>query len=321
VKRVVQSWLVVAATLCAGAPGAGQAQAWPAKPIRNIMSYAGSTEPIIRLINQKLGESLGQPVILEPQPGANGSVAAGIVARAAPDGYTVLSANAALIIRRFLVKDVPWDPFNDFTPIRHVFDSVGVIVAHPSGPSSLKEMIDAAKQNPGKLSFGSNGIGSAYHMAGEQIQLLTGAQLLHVAYKASPQAMTDLIAGRIQTAFSGYSNTRPFVEAGKARFLATLNNSRFPLIPQVPSVKEVVSGYQSPPLWGAYFGPAGLPRPIVQRLYVGISKAIAMPEVRAIMEKAGLMPATGGPEELAAMMKSDVEQLARIVKAAGIQPE
>lgn len=323
-KRLVTSVAAAAAIVCGivcGVPDAAKAQTWPAKPIRNVMSYAGSTETVIRLINQKVGDALGQPVILETQPGANGSVGVSTVARAAPDGYTVLCANASLVIRRFLVKDVPWDPFKDLTPIRHIFDSVGVIVAHPQGPTSLKEMIETARQDPGKLSFGTNGIGSAYHMAAEQVQLLTGVQFLHVPYKASPQAMTDLIAGRIQTAFSGHTNTQSFVDAGKAKFLATLNNSRFSLMPNVPTVKELLPGYQSPPLWGAYFGPAALPAPIVQRLQVEIARAIATPEVRGLMESVGLMPASGGPEELAAMMQQDVGQLAKLVKMAGIQPE
>ncbi len=321
VAEAVKVLRVAAAALCGGVMGAAHAQSWPAKPVRNVMSYAGSTETVIRLINDKVGQSLGQPVVLETQPGANGSVAAAMVARSAPDGYTILSTNAALIIRRFMVKEVPWDPFKDFTPIQHIFDSVGVIVAHPAGPSSLNELIDAAKQDPGKLTFGTNGIGSAYHFAEEQIQLLTGARLLHVPYKSSPQAMTDMVGGRIRIAFSGYTNTRSFVEAGKAKFIAILNNSRFPLMPSVPSVKEILHGYNSPPLWGAYFGPAGLPLPIVQRLSVEIDKAIAMPEVRAVMEKVGVMPASAGPQELATMMKADVEQVAKLVRMAGIEPE
>jgi tripartite-type tricarboxylate transporter receptor subunit TctC len=299
-----------------------QAQSWPAKPIRNVLTYAGGAEPIARLIAQKLNESLGQPVLIEAQTGANGSVGAGIVARAAPDGYTILgSTGATQIIRGFLVKDVPYDPFRDFTPITHTFDAASVIIAHPGGPSSMKEMIEAAKQSPGKVSYGTTGTGSAYHLSGELIQLLSGAKLLHVPYKSSPQSMQDLIAGRIETAFSVYATSRAFVDGGKAKYVATLNDRRIPALPNVPTVAEALPGFQSPPLWGGYFGPAGLPQPMVQRLHGEISRAIASPDVRGVMEKAGLNPAGGGPDHLAAMMKSDVERLARIAKAAGIVPE
>jgi tripartite-type tricarboxylate transporter receptor subunit TctC len=182
-------------------------------------------------------------------------------------------------------------------------------------------MIDMARQTPGKVSFGTTGTGSAYHLSGELIQLLAGVKFLHVPYKSSPQSMQDLISGRIDTAFSVYATSRAFVEGGKAKYVATLNDARIPALPNVPAVRETLPGFQSPPLWGAYFGPAGLPQPMVQRLHAEISRAIASSDVRGVMEKAGLNPAGGGPEHVAAMMKSDVERLAKIVKAAGIVPE
>lgn len=316
VSALALGLVLVTVTLPAGA------QTWPAKPIRNILTYSGGAEPIARLIAQKLTDSMGQPLVLETQTGANGSVGAMAAARAAPDGYTLLgSTGATQIIRGFLVKDVPYDPFRDFTPIFHTFDAVSTIVGHPSAPGTLKEMIEYAKQNPGKLSFGTTGTGSAYHMAGELIQLLTGIKLLHVPYKAGPQSITDLVAGRIDTAYSVYATTRQFVEAGKARNIATLNNSRFAAIADVPTVGDVIPGFQSPPLWGGYFGPAGLPQPIVQRLNGEFNKALALPDVKALMDRAGLMQIGGTPEQFAATIKADVERLQRIVKAAGIVPE
>jgi tripartite-type tricarboxylate transporter receptor subunit TctC len=310
--------LLAALAFAAGAA----AQSYPSKPIRLIITYSGGAEPIARLIGQKVQDSTGQPMVIEAMTGANGSVGALAASRAAPDGYTLLaSTGATQIIRGFLVKDVPYDPFKDFTPITHTFDAVSVIATHPGGPSSLKDMIERAKQAPNKVSFGSTGIGSAYHMAGEQIQLLTGVTFLHVPYKAGPQSITDLVAGRIETAFTVYATTRPFAEAGKVRFLATLNNSRASAIPDVPTVGEVVSGFQSVPLWGGYFGPAGLPQPIVQRMHGEISKAVALAEVRQVMERAGLMPIAAGPDVFGPMIKADVQRLQKIVKAAGIVPE
>ena len=215
----------------------------------------------------------------------------------------------------------PYDPFKDFTPVFHTFDAVSTIVGHPAAPGTLAEMIDFARQNPGKISYGTTGTGSAYHLAGELIQLVTGVKLLHVPYKAGPQSITDLVAGRIDTAFSVYATTRPFVESGKARSIAVLNNSRFAAIPDVPTVGEIIPGFQSPPLWGGYFGPAGLPQPIVQRLNAEMNRAIALPDVRALMERGGLAPAGGPVAQFAATIRSDVERLQRIVKAAGIVPE
>ena len=298
------------------------AQGFPVKPVRNILTYSGGAEPIARIIGQKLNESMGQPVLIESQTGANGSVGAGTVARSAPDGYTLLaSTGATQIIRGFLVKDVPYDPFRDFTPIVHTFDALSTIIAHPSAPGSLKEIIEYARKNPGKLSFGTTGTGSAYHLAGELIQLLAGVKFLHVPYKSSPQALTDLVAGRVDTAFSVYATTRQFVESGKAKNIALLNSGRLAALGDIPMVSDVVSGFQSPPLWGGYFGPAGLPQPVVTRLNSEINRALAMQDVRTLMERGGLAPAGGTPEQLAAMMKSDVERLQRIVKAAGIAPE
>ena len=298
------------------------AQSYPVKPIRTILTYSGGAEPIARLIGQKITETMGQPVLIESQTGANGSVGAGAVARSAPDGYTLLaSTGATQIIRGFLVKDVPYDPFRDFTPIFHTFEAVSTIVGHPSAPGSLKEMIDYAKKNPGKLSFGTTGTGSAYHLAGELIQLIAGVKFLHVPYKSSPQAITDLVAGRIDTAFSVYATTRQFVESGKLKNIALLNNGGFAALNGVPVVGDILPGFQSPPLWGGYFGPAGLPPAIISRLNGEMNKALAQADLRTLMERGGLAPAGGTPDQFGAMMKSDVERLQRIVKAAGIVPE
>lgn len=298
-----------------------QAQSWPAKPVRMVMSYAGGSEPLVRLVNQKVSESLGQPVILDIQAGANGSIGNAMVSRAAPDGYTLLSANATMVVRKFLVKDVPWDPVTDFTPIRHIFDAIAAISAHPSGPSTVAEIVDTGKRNPGKLTYGTTGIGSVYHMAGELMQLQTGAQILHVPYKGSPQSLTDLVAGRIPLVFAIATSTDPFVRSGKAKYVAVFHHSRLKSMPDVPTVRETLPGFPLIPIWGGYFGPAGLPSPIVQRFHDEVSKAMATPDVVALFEKAGLVPGDPRPEHLAAKMKEDIASVARFVKAAGIQPE
>ncbi len=310
------------ALACALLSFGAAAQTYPSRPIRTILTYAGGAEPIARLIAQKMSESLGQPVLIDAQTGANGSVGALAAARASPDGYTILSSTGATqIIRGFLVKNVPYDPFRDFVPLAHTFDAVGVVVAHPSAPATFRELLEYAKRNPGALSYGTTGIGSAYHMAAELVHQLTGADMVHVPYKSGPQAITDLVTGRIQVAFSVYATTQPFVASGKIRNLAVINDRRFARIPDVPAVRDVVPGFESPPLWGGYFGPAGLPAPIAARLSTEILKALALPEVRTRMEDVGLNVVAGPPAEFAATIKSNVERLAQVMKAARIEPE
>ena len=265
------------------------AQGYPAKPIRTIITYAGGAEPIARIIAQKMSDSMGQPVLIEAMTGANGAVGAMTAARAAPDGYTILaSTGATQIIRGFLVKNVPYDPFKDFVPLAHTFDAVSVIVAHPDAPATFRGLLEFAKQNPGRISYGTTGVGSAYHMAVELVHMLTGVEMVHVPYKAGPQSITDLVAGRVQVSLSVYATTVAFVTAGKIRNLAVINDRRFSRIPEVPAVREFVPGFESPPLWGGYFGPAGLPAPIAERLTAEILKALSLPEVRARMEDVGL---------------------------------
>lgn len=306
---------------CALATLPAQAQSWPAKPVRMVMSYAGGSEPLVRLVNQKVSEAFGQPIVLDIQPGANGSIGNAMVSRAAPDGYTLLSANATMVVRKFLVKDVPWDPITDFTPIRHLFDAIAAISAHPSGPSTVAEIIESGRRNPGKLTYGTTGIGSVYHMAGELLQLQTGAQILHVPYKGSPQSLTDLAAGRIPLVFAISTSTAPFVSSGKAKYVAVFHHSRLKSLPDVPTVRESLPGFPLIPIWGGYFGPAGLPAALVQRFHDEVSKAMATADVIALFEKAGLVPGDPRPEHLAAKVKEDIASVARFVKAAGIQPE
>jgi tripartite-type tricarboxylate transporter receptor subunit TctC len=209
----------------------------------------------------------------------------------------------------------------DFTPIRHLFDAVAVIASQPSGPSTVAEIIEAGKRNPGKLSYGTTGVGSVYHMAGELLQLQTGAQLLHVPYKGSPQSLIDLVAGRIPLVFAIYTSVDPFVKSGKAKFVAVFHHSRFASLPEVPAVRETLPGFPLVPIWGGYFGPAGLPRPIVQRLHDEVSKALAAADVRTLLERGGLVAGEPRPEHLAGKMKDDIAAVASFVKAAGIQPE
>jgi tripartite-type tricarboxylate transporter receptor subunit TctC len=287
------------------------------------MTVAGGADIVARLVAQGLTQSLGQPVVVETQSGAGGAIGAEAVARAAPDGYTIMLTSAsALVMNRFLSKNARLDPLKDFTPITKAFETVAVVVTNPSAPfGSIKEMIDYAKRNPGKLSYGTSGIGTTHHLSGESIRLLTGIDWVHVPYKGGPPVITDLIGGEIQVGFSILATASPYIASGKIRLLAVNGAERYHVIPNVPTLGEQLPGYEPPSTWGGYFGPAGMPPPIVARLHDEIVRVLDSRAVRGKAEEIGFPIATSTPEELNATIRRDVDYTARIVKAIGIKPE
>src|SRR5882672_744602 len=299
------------------------AQPYPSRPIRSIMTVAGGADVVARLVAQGLTGSLGQPVVVETQSGAGGAIGAEAVARAAPDGYTIMLTSAsALVMNRFLSKSARLDPLKDFTPITKAFETVALVVTSPAQPfASIREMIDYAKRNPGKLSYGTSGIGTTHHLSGESIRLLTGIDWVHVPYKGGPPVITDLIGGEIQVGFSILATAAPFLASGKIKILAVNGAKRYHVIPNVPTLSEQLPGYEPPSTWGGYFGPAGMPRPIVARLHDEIVRILNSPEVRAKAEDIGFPVATSTPDELLATIRRDIEYTAKIVKAVGIRPE
>jgi len=303
--------------------GAAHAQAYPARPIRAIMTVAGGADIIARLVAQGLTASLGQPVVVETQSGAGGAIGAEAVARAAPDGYTImLASESALVMNRFLSKSARLDPLKDFTPITKAFETVAVIETTPAQPfGSIRELIDYARRNPGKLSYGTSGIGTTHHLSGESIRLLTGIDWVHVPYKGGPPVITDLIGGQIQVGFSVLATAAPFIASGKIKILAVNGPKRYHVIPDVPTLSEQLPGYEAPPTWAGYFGPAGMPPAIVSRLREEIVRVLESPAVRAKGEDIGFPIATSTPAELNAAIQRDVEYTARIVQAVGIRPE
>jgi tripartite-type tricarboxylate transporter receptor subunit TctC len=287
------------------------------------MTVARGADIIARLVAQGLTQSLGQPVVVEVQSGAGGAIGAEAVARAAPDGYTIMLTSAsALVMNRFLSKNARLDPLKDFTPITKAFETVAVVVTSPSAPfGSIREMIDYAKRNPGKLSYGTSGIGTTHHLSGESIRLLTGIDWVHVPYKGGPPVITDLIGGEIQVGFSILATASPYIASGKIRLLAVNGAERYHVIPDVPTLGEQLPGYEPPSTWGGYFGPAGMPPPIVARLHDEIVRVLNSRAVRGKAEEIGFPIATSTPEELNATIRRDVDYTARIVKAIGIKPE
>ena len=301
------------------------AQPYPSKPLKVALPFPpGSTaDTSARLIGAKISEKLGQPVLIENRVGAGGSIGATLVARAAPDGYTLLFTTPSThVIAVFLSRNLPYDPVKDFTPITAAMDSFQSLAVGMAGPAaSLQELVEFARRNPGKLTYGTAGIGTEFHLAGELFKKAAGVDILHVPYKSAVMALPDMVAGQISMSFSTVSAQLPFLRAGKARILGILNTGRNPDLPDVPTVAEIVPAFEKPPAWQGFFGPAGLPRPIVQRLNTEIKAALATPDVRRHLDANGQRAIGNTPEEFAAMIKKGLEDTAQAIKAAGIKPE
>ncbi len=319
----VRALKILTVAMAISAASATLAQSYPVKPVRVVLGVSGGGETVARIYAQEMSAGLGQPVIVDPQSAAGGSVGASMVARAAPDGYTLLYASPnSQVFRLFLVKDVGYDPIKDFTSIAKNVTTPLAIAASSAFPvSSLQEFIDYARRNPGKVSYSTTGIGTGHHLNSEHLKSLTGIDFVHVPYKSGPQQVQDLIGGRVQMAGSILSNLLPLAKSGKVRLLAIIGRERNPLAPEVPTVREIVPGFESLEGWSAYFGPAGLPRPVVQRIHAEISRAGALPTVRTSLEQAGYGVDISTPEELDALLRSNIMLGAKLAARAGVRPE
>lgn len=298
------------------------AQPYPAKPIRLLVTISGGTEGLVRLVMQKAGEAMGQGVVIESQPGANGMIAAEMTARAAPDGYTILVAvPGSMVVRGFLTKVMPYQPVKDFTAITQAASAISMIVAHPAlAVNSLRELIDKSKAGM-RITFGTNGVGASDHLTAELLNQSTGSKLVHVPHKTSVQAVTNAVSGEVDTYFGVYVSSAAMLKAGKLKPLAYTNVRPATPIPDVPLIGEVLQGFQSPPYWVGVFGPAGLPQPILRRLNGELVRALEPTEMRARWADLGFQVAANSPEEFTAILYADLERVGRIAKGAGIKPE
>ena len=300
------------------------AQSWPSKPLRLLTIFAAgsSGDLFVRVLAPGFAENLGQPVIIENVTGAGGVVAAERVARAAPDGYTLLASISGTHVQRlYLAKSSPFHPVNDFTPITTVVESVTYMIANSALPvNSLRELIEYAKANPGKISYGSSGVGSPTHMVGELINQNAGIDMLHVPYKAIAQAFQDAVGGQIPVSFAISNQVIAPWKAGKIRILAIANAQRYQQMPDIPTITEIVPGYEPVPSWTGTFAPTNLPPAILRRVHADMVKAINSPEAARKLTDAGAIVMTSGtPEEFASRIRREVESVGRVVKRAGIQ--
>jgi tripartite-type tricarboxylate transporter receptor subunit TctC len=262
-------------------------------------------------------------VIVDNRSGANGSIGSALVAHAAPDGYTLMAATpASHVTAAHLTKNLPYDPVKDFTPLMAAVEPVTALVVNAGLPvNSVQELIAYAKANPGKLSYGSSGIGSVFHLTGELFNRTAGVNIVHVPYRGVSQPMQDVAAGNIQLMHISLSSARGALTSGKAKVLAILEPKRYAKLPDIPSMSEVLPGFRKPSTWFGFFGPAHLPPEIVARLSTEMRKAITAPDVRAKLEANDLVVIADTPEQFAALQKEGIEQFGAIIKAAGIKPQ
>jgi tripartite-type tricarboxylate transporter receptor subunit TctC len=313
--------VIVGVVLLLGAMAAPlSAQSYPNKPIRLILTAAqgGGTDIVGRIIGPMLAERLGQPVVPENRPGAAGNVGLEFVAKARPDGYTIVITTGVITLSPSLYKKLNYDPIKDFAPISRTSQIQNLVLVHPSLPAkSLKEFVEYARANPGKLNYGSSGVGSPGHLATERLKSLAKIDIVPVTYKSVGASLIGLIGGEINMMLSNIAAAMPQVQAGKVRALAVLSNKRLPSLPNVPTAKEAGIDLEFT-LWHGLLAPAGTPRDIISRLNAEWIKIAAMPDTREKMQKAGVEPISDTPEQFAEFIKAETQGWAKVIKEANI---
>ncbi len=314
---------VIALALVAAAAAA---QTYPSKPVRLVSPYppAGVNDLLARIIAPKLGEYLGQPVVVENRAGATGNIGADIVAHSPADGHTLLMGQAGnLSINISLMAKMPFDPVRDFAPITLVAATPNVLVVHPSLPvKSVKDLVALAKAKPGMINYATSGIGSPGHLAAELLNKSAGIKLVHIPYKGAAPALLDVVAGNAQLYFTSPASAMPFMPSGRLRMVAVASIKRSALLPDLPTVAE--AGYPDFDVssWWGVVAPAATPRDVVMRLHAEINRALALPETRARIAELGAEIVTSNtPEQFAAYIRTETIKWARLIREVGVKPE
>jgi len=319
---------IAAATLLATAAlhiGSAAAQAYPVKPIRLLVPFppGGSTDIVARIVAQKLSSQLGQAMVVENRGGAGGTIGTAVVAKAAPDGYSLLVGSTSThVVAPSVYAKLEYDPVKDFAPISLMAVSPYLLVVHPAVQAkTLKELVGLLRAQPGRLNYASAGIGSTTHLSMEMLKFASETFALHIPYNGNGPAGAAVIAGQVEILFGSLPAVLPHVKSGRVRALAVGTLKRSPSLPEVPTVAE--SGYPGfdASLWLAILAPAGTPAPIIERLNKEIVAAVAAPDTRDLLDKAGAEVLTSTPGELAAMIRDGVPKYAKIVKTAGVQAQ
>ena len=312
------------AASAAALPGLGnvaRAQAYPSHPVRIIVTFppGGANDIHARLIGQALSEQLGQPFVIDNRPGASGNLGMETAARSVPDGYTLVFLSVTIAINASTYSKLNYDLVRDIAPVAGLYRSLYVMLVNPSVPArTVPEFIDYARQNPGKIAFGSNGAGATGHLAGEMLMMLTGIKMLHVPYRGEALGLTDLLAGQTQLMFATISSAAEFVRNGKLRALAVTTAERSRALPDVPSIGDFVPGYEIS-TWAGIGAPQGVPADIVERVNREINAAQETPRIKAKYEDLGLNVLGGPPAAFGKLIAEDVEKWRKVVKFAGIK--
>ena len=311
--------LVVAALAALASPVT--AQTWPTKPVKIVVPFGpgGPADVYARIVAQGLTETFKQQFIIENKPGAGALIGTEVVAKAAPDGYTLLMMSNTHTVNETLFAKRPYDLMRDLVPVAPVNSSDLVMVVHPSVPAkTLQEFVALAKAQPGKLSYASSGPGTPYHMAGELFKSMSGTDILHIPHKGSAEARNDVMGGHVQMMFDAVTAMKGSIDAGEVRALATTGLQRSSGMPNLPTVNESgVPGYEAT-IWLGIMAPKGTPQEIVDKLNAEIGKIIAKPEIRDAWAKQGAVPMTMTPDQFGAYLKQDIDKWAKVIKTAGI---
>ncbi len=327
IRNPLRTPLAAAALLAAGlaAAAGAQAQAFPSKPIRVVIPFVagGSSDIVGRAIGSKFQELLGQPAVVENRPGANGAIAAEFVAKAEPDGYTILVGSIGVFsINAALFKDLRYNPLRDFAPITLAVTTPNVLVTRPDLPAkTMKELVDYAKKNPGRLSYCSSGTGSSDHLTGEVFKQGAGIFAVHVPYRGGAACQTDLMGSQVDLSFQNLGAVTNYIKAGRMKAFAVTAKARHPQLPAVPNAAEAGFPDLVVTSWQAAAAPAKTPRDIVAKLNDATVRALRSPEVRERMTQIGFDVVAGTPEEFGAFMKAEVERWTAVVNRAGIKPD
>jgi tripartite-type tricarboxylate transporter receptor subunit TctC len=306
--------------------GAGPvlAQGYPARSVRIVVPFAagGPADNYARFIGQRLSEALGQSFVVDNRPGAGSLIGTDVVAKAAPDGYTLLMMSNTHTVNETLIPNKPFVLLRDFVPVVPVNYSDLVLVAHPSLPvKNLQDVLRLAKERPGKLNYASSGPGTPYHMAGELLKSMAGIYLVHIPYRGSSGARTDIIGGQVDLMFDAVTTMAEQARAGKVRAIATSGRQRSEVLPEVPTLAEAgVPGYEAT-IWLGLMAPRGTPAAVVQQLNEAVSRIVSQPEVRQLWARQGATPLLMNPQAFEQYMREDIAKWARVIKTAGIKPD
>ncbi|MCC6535764.1 MAG: tripartite tricarboxylate transporter substrate binding protein [Burkholderiales bacterium] len=302
--------------------GFAAAQPYPSRPVRFIVPFAagGSTDIIARAVGARLTEMLGQTVIVDNRPGGGTVIGTELVARAAPDGYTLLVVPAPFTINPSLLPKLPYDPVQDFTPITLINTTPLAVVVNPSVPArDVKGLIALAKAKPGMLNYGSSGSGGSNHLAGELFQAMAGVKMVHIPYKGNAPALTDLVGGHVDLVFNGLTSAYPLIKSGKIRALAVTSIKRSAVLPELPTLDESgLKGFEAV-AWNGLAGPAKSPPEVVERISSAVRKLLAAPDIRERLKAEGSDPVGSTPADFARFLRNEIAKWSKVIKLAGVK--